>query len=344
MGHELDITNGVASVASARLDMWHRLGTVLPDLMTAEQALDAAHLARWNVRKKDLWIAGDPVLTADGVSEGRAIKVDGKFATVRTNPINGQENVLGVVGDQYTVIQNEEHAELLNTLVQESGAHFETAGALFGGRQTFISMKLPRKIELTGLHGNRDVTELYLIARNSHDGTSAFQLLISPVRPVCMNTIRAAISQMVSSFSIRHTTNAKANIEIARQALGMTTRYVDTLEVKMQAMIQREVTKVEATDTLRKVFKFEDVPGVSDRTRRSQNERIGDVIKLWTSSPTITGFHESAFGLYQSVVEWTDHFAPVSGKGNPAVLRAERIAKGGDWDRIKTESFKLLSV
>lgn len=343
MGHELDITDGVASVASARLDMWHRLGTVLPDLMTAEQALEAAHLARWNVRKKALWLQGDPVLTEDGVTS-RAIKVPDQFATVRTNPIDQQENVLGVVGQQYTVIQNEEHAELLNTLVDESGAHFETAGALFGGRQTFISMKLPRKIELRGANGT-DVTELYLIARNSHDGTSAFQLLISPVRPVCMNTVRAAIREAKSSWSIRHTRNALENIEIARQALGMTWRYVDTLEVQMQRMIEQEISRSEATNALRKVFKFDQEPGtVSTATEKNQNERIDSVVKLWVSSPTNVGFGGSAYGLYNAVTEWADHFSPVTGKGDADVKRAERLAKGGEMDRIKAETFQLLSV
>lgn len=45
MAHELDITDGTASFASAKQDAWHRLGTVLEDVMTAQEALDAAHLS-----------------------------------------------------------------------------------------------------------------------------------------------------------------------------------------------------------------------------------------------------------------------------------------------------------
>jgi hypothetical protein len=47
--------------------------------------------------------------------------------------------VLGVVGRGYTPIQNEEHADLLD----ESGAHFETAGSIKGGRHVLLTMKLP---------------------------------------------------------------------------------------------------------------------------------------------------------------------------------------------------------
>lgn len=347
MAHELDITNGEASFASAQIDAWHRLGQVLPDLMTAEEALNAAHLAGWNVRKKPLYVAGEATITEDGVQAGEVIEVPAKFATVRTNPITGAMEPLGVVGEQYTVIQNEENADLLNTLVDESGAHFETAGALFGGRQTFLSMKLPREIELrSDVTSKVDVTKLYLVALNSHDGSSAFRLIVTPVRVVCANTQAAALSRMVSQFSVRHTVNAKQNIEVARQALGMTWAYVDAFEQELAAMIHRDVSLSTAAITLRKVFRFDQEAGtVTDRIAKNQNERIDEVVSLWQVSPTLDGFHGSSFGLYQAVVEWADHFSPAT--GSPAAAqrqRAERVVKGGEMQRIKTDTFKLLSV
>ncbi len=346
MGHEIDVTAGQASFASARLDAWHRLGTVLPDLMTAEEALNAAHLAGWNVRKKPLWIDGDPVITDDGVTPSVPILVPAKFATVRTNPVTGATDPLGVVGDQYKPIQNEAHADLLNTLVDESGAHFETAGALFDGRQTFLSMKLPRSIELRGSNGT-DVTDLYLVAHNSHDGSSAFRLLITPVRVVCRNTLSAAFGSMVSSFAIRHTVNAGKNIELARQALGITWKYVDTFEQELERMIDREVSRSTATITLRKVFRFDQPSGtVTERTEKNQNDRVDEVMALWSSSSTLDGFHGSSYGLYQAVAEWADHFSPAYGStaAAAAVQRAERIVKGGEMQRIKNDTFKLLTV
>ena len=345
MSHELDVNEGVASFASARVDAWHRLGTVLPNLMTAQEALNAAHLAGWNVRKKPLWIDGDPVITDDGVAPGERIEVPEKYATVRTNPINGGTDVLGVVGHQYTVIQNEEHADLLNTLVDESGAHFETAGALFGGRQTFLSMKLPRSIELRGSNGV-DVTELYLVALNSHDGSSAFRLLVTPVRVVCANTQAAALGRMVSHFSVRHTVNAAQHIQVAREALGMTWKYVDALQAEFEQMIEREVSRSTGATILRKVFRFDQESGtVTERIEKNQNERIDEVMSLWQNSSTLNGFHGSAFGLYQAVTEWADHFSPAT--GSPAAAerqRAERIVKGGEMQRIKQDTFRLLKV
>jgi len=158
--------------------------------MTARDALDAAHLSNWNVRKMALQVTQKPTLTKDGVTTPSPLAVPDYYATVRTNPVHGGLDVLGVVGSKYEPVQNEASCELLDAITDESGAHFETAGALRGGRETFITMKLPNTMVFDG---SQDRTEFYLAALNSHDGSSAWRGLITPVRIVCANTQSAAI-------------------------------------------------------------------------------------------------------------------------------------------------------
>ena len=170
MAHELDTTDGQVSFANSRSDAWHRLGQSVGHTMTAREALDAAHLAGWNVRKMPLQVPQQPVLHDDGVTTPPPLPVPDFYATVRTNPINGALDVLGVVGGKYEPVQNEASCDLLDALVDESGAHFETAGALRGGRETFVTMKLPNSMVFDGRDGSKDRTDFYLAALNSHDG------------------------------------------------------------------------------------------------------------------------------------------------------------------------------
>ena len=107
MAHELDSTSGVVSFSDSRTDAWHRLGQSVGHVMTAREALDAAHLSGWNVRKLALQIPQEPIITDDGVTTPPPIAVPDQFATVRDNPIvAGRIDYLGVVGSKYEPVQN----------------------------------------------------------------------------------------------------------------------------------------------------------------------------------------------------------------------------------------------
>ena len=164
MSHQIETHANTAAALFARVDPWHRLGTTLEgEAFTAEQAMTLGHLGGWDVRKVPL-SASD--ITADGVTQ---MDVPG-FATVRTNPFTRTPEALGVVGSAYHPLQNEEHAEFLNRLADESGAIFDTAGSLRGGRQVFVTMRLPESLKV----GGSDRVDLNIAALNSHDGSSAF--------------------------------------------------------------------------------------------------------------------------------------------------------------------------
>jgi phage/plasmid-like protein (TIGR03299 family) len=337
MAHQLETwSDGSASFVSARQHAWHRLGTVLPAEFDAAQAMEHAKLGGWNVRKEALQAT---VLTGDGVS---TFDVPEQFATVRTSPVTGRPEVLGVVGRGYTPIQNEEHAALLDRLVDESGAHFETAGSLRGGRGVFLTMKLPKTMQVGGV----DPVDLYLIALNSHDGTSSFRLLVSPVRVVCANTQAMAIRRAQSSFSIRHTSGAAGQIEQARQALGLTFAYAETFQAQADAMIAQAMTDAQFGELIDAVWTVEDTAAAkqSKRAATIAGNRRAALMDLWRSSPTAEAIRGTKWAAYQAVTEYTDHVAPVSDKRNPSAARAERAITSANIAAVKTRAFELVAA
>ena len=333
MAHELEGSlTGTASFVSARQHAWHKLGTVLADTFTAAQAMEHAHLGGWRVRKEPLQTV---VVGADGVD---TLDVPGRFATVRTNPFTARPEPLGVVGEQYTPIQNEEHCDLLDTLVDESGAHFETAGSLKGGRQVFVTMRLPQTMQVGGV----DPVATYLAACNSHDGSSAFRLLVTPVRIVCANTQAAAISRARSSFAIHHTVSASAQIAAARDALGLTFRYVEAFQAEADRMIDTAVTEAQFARLVEQVWPVAD--NATDRVTANANKRRLSLVQLLTDSPTNAAIRGTRWAAYQAVTEYLDHAAPVA-KSAPdaAAARAERVLTGAITD-LKVRAFDLLSA
>jgi len=263
------------------------------------------------------------------------LPVPDQFATVRTNPVSGGVDVLGVVGRGYTVIQNEEHADLLNRVADEGGACFETAGSLRGGRSVFLSMKLPRTMTIGGI----DPVDLYLIALNSHDGTSAFRLLVSPVRVVCANTQALALRRAQSSFSIRHTSGAKGNIAQAREALGLTFKYAETFEREAEQMIQASLTDAQFAQIIGKLWTTE---SGSKRSATITANRADVLTGLFSDAPTNASIRGTRWAGYQAITEYLDHFAPVAGGTDTA--RAERVASGGTVTTVKARAFEMLAA
>jgi phage/plasmid-like protein (TIGR03299 family) len=294
--------------------------------MTAEEALSAAHLTEWNVRKAPL-----TALTEDGVLE-----VPNGFATVRTNPISGSTEVLGMVGGSYTPIQNEEHADLLNALIDESSARFETAGALRNGRDVFLSMKFPE----TMLIGGQDAVDIYLTALNSHDGTSSFRFLLTPIRVVCANTQAAAIAQAKSEFRIRHTPNASSAIIEARAALGMTHKYLEGFQQEANRMIDTAITDQKFRDILNR--EFGTLEAITERQKTNRAARVDEVFEIYQTASTCSDVKGTRWGAYQAVTQWLDHQMPTLRAVDTSTARATRTVLSLPLRQSKERVFEAL--
>ena len=76
-------------------------------------------------------------------------------------------DVLGIVSDEYEVVDNRDAFRFLDALIG-SDLHFETAGSLWGGRRVWVLARLAEYVELGG-----DQSATYVYVANSHDGSMA---------------------------------------------------------------------------------------------------------------------------------------------------------------------------
>lgn len=331
MAHEIETHGNQAAAIYARTDAWHRLGTTVRDrAFTAEEAMTLGHLGGWNVRKV--------ALTAHEITDEGVHVIDTNgYATVRTNPFTSEPEALGVVGGMYTPLQNEDHAEFLNLLSDESGAIFDTAGSLRGGRHVFITMQMPRSLQIGGV----DRVDLNIAALNSHDGSSAFRLLVTPVRVECANLQQAAIDNHEASFSVRHTRNAKAAVQAARDALGLTFTYADAFESEAERLIHTTMTDAAFDALISDVFGHAD-PDATPRARESEKRRRDRLHHLFADADTQASIRGTAWAGYQAVTEYMDHYAPVRTTGDAEDARAARALTSDAAPRIKQRAWSAL--
>jgi phage/plasmid-like protein (TIGR03299 family) len=331
MAHNLEVfADGTAAFFTNREVAWHRLGTVTDGALTADEALRIAQLD-WTVSKSSQNVQV-PVLTANGIT---VLDVADRYATYRDHPKLGMQ-ALGIVGKQYQVVQNSEAFEFLNHVADESGAVFETAGSMNGGRQVFMSMKMPEGVVLAD---GQDTVDMYIMATNSHDGSKAFTAAVTPIRPVCANTVRLALKSARSSWYIRHTQNVQGRIQQAREALGLAFSYREAFQAEVDSLAVQAFTDAEFDAFIESLVV--DKRNKTDRQRNNEQQVMAEMRGLW-NAPTQDGIRYTKWGAFNTVVEWIDWAKPVKAKGgDEGIVRAERIMSGA-LDGFKDRAYSLL--
>ena len=330
MAHELETQNGVASFASFREPAWHGLGTVFTEEKTTAEMLVAANLNDWNVRLVDVEIPN--TLTSD----------KNYSYVVRTNPTDkAQTDVLGIVGERYHVLQNEDLFSFGDNIL-DGGGRWETAGSIRGGRVVFGSLALERETVLDP-SGVADKVKTYLLINTSHDGSIAIQASITPVRVVCANTLNLALGSkrgrnaIKQSFKIRHTQTAQGKVQIAREALGLANKYMDEFDKLAHAMIQKEITAQQFNDIVLAAYPKPEKDSKGSIKKWTNKVDVINDIYTGEFNGMIAG---SAWGAFNALTERLDWYRSARG-GNKESLLAS--ASGFDAT-INAEKNRLLKV
>lgn len=193
------------------------------------------HLLRVNEEDWDKMIEGD----FSSISLDRNHLINSHFATVRED--NGRN--LGIVGKDYGVVQNSNAFKFIDFILNGSaGADksnlpvITSCGSLNGGAQMFVSAKLPTDLRI----GESDVND-YILFTNSHDGTYSVQVMFTPVRVVCQNTLNLALSTAKNKLVFKHTRLAEGRLDLENK---------DNLERAMSVLKMHEHFKGEFVEKL----------------------------------------------------------------------------------------------
>lgn len=285
MSHELETVNGKTNFFSGRgKTAWHGLGTVIEGLATSEEALELAGL-NWEVTKEPVYQA----IKREGGGPSYK-KVDGKYATTRSS----DQKVLGIVGGDYTICNNREAFAFMDNMIDSGEAVFDTAGSLFGGKRVFVSAVLPTTVRIAGL--TDEEVELFMLFSNSHDGSKAINLDITPVRTVCRNTQIMAQAAAKTSWKLRHTSTLEGRMAEARDALELVHTFTDDFQKEMEQLLTTSVTE----ETFKKILEasFPD-----QKTQKEKNvTAVLDNLRLSTTIPD--ELRSTGYGAYNALTEW----------------------------------------
>lgn len=274
---------------------WHGLGNPLSDagLRDWKQACIEAGLD-WEVELVPL-LLGMPD-KAPGAITGAT--VEQAKASVRVS----DGKILGVVGPDYTVLQNRDAFEWFAPIMETGLATFESAGSLRGGSVIWTLAKLQ------GLEAEirkDDSVVRYMLLSHAHDGTMSVRVGDTDTRVVCMNTLRAAHEGGGSRLiRLRHTANLKDNLDALGEVFDATRQaFVATVEQyrKLQA---RE--GINPSDIMKYVQKVLDTPKDEDgKVSTRVYNRLEGIVKLaWEGIGNTGGTMWDAFNAITQWATW----------------------------------------
>jgi phage/plasmid-like protein (TIGR03299 family) len=314
--------------ASHREVAWHGLGNVFQHEVTDSlEMLSLAGLSGWDVREHDIAVLAsgdDSILPAQFVVPAKAI-----VAT-----IGGTDKVLGVTGERYTIVQNEEAFSFLQSL--HDGARWETAGALKGGRLVFGSMAFSRDFVLDPT-GVADKVESYLLVYTSHDGSTGIAGGVTPVRVVCANTLNVALGNIKQTFKMRHTQTIEERMREEAELWRNANTYMDAFEAEAQTLYSTKATTKQYQKIVTAMFPQpeKDVKGA----QKKWETRQGLFAQAWNGAPN-AGIKGTAWGVFNALTEANQWGRSIRSTANGA----ENFAAAGAGFDIPTNVFRAKAL
>ena len=253
---------------------------------------------------------------------------------------------LGVVGEDYKVINHKQGFEMIDALMQTTdGAHYETAGVLGSGEVVWGLADLGLRI-----HVGEDETVPYLLFATSHDGSVSYQFRGTHTRVVCQNTLSIALGEKArASFRIKHTKNAQGRIIDAHEALRAFDGETRGVEDKLRFLATRKMTREAFTTLMDKLFpvrkkEVQIAGGESQEVDVVQTRRenvLADILAIYEANDhdTFPEQRGTAYNLLNAITDYTDHVR--SSRGGNGVGRAVS-ALFGSGDKLKTDAFSQL--
>ena len=281
---------------------WHGLGTSVSEALESKEALKLAGL-NWRVLQEPVYTEQKELVTG-----------------YKVNIRESDRKVLGVVTNRYKVIQNEEAFAFTDELLGE-GVRYETAGSLMEGKKVWMLARMPHEYMISGEH-----ISPYLVFSNTHDGSGAVKVAITPIRVVCNNTLNLALSTAKRSWSMIHKGNIQDKLQEAKETLFMAQNYMDCLNSEFEALKMQKLTD-------RKVMEYIDILlPVEENATLQQSKNIKrlreDMKQRYFDAPDLQTIGKNAYRFINAVSDFATHVNPLRRTANYSENLFNRTIEG----------------
>ena len=305
----------VESMFYVRETPWHGLGTKVLEAPASKDALQLAGLD-WRVLQELIYTAMEEL-------------VDGYKANVR----DSDRKVLGVVTDRYRVIQNDEAFAFTDELLG-AGVKYETAGSLQGGRKVWLLAHMPREYIISG-----ERISPYLLFSNTHDGSGAIKVALTPIRDVCQNILNLALANAKRSWSMIHTGDIKEKMQEAKDTLFLAENYMDELGKEFEALRMKKLTDKQVMEYIEILLPIED--GSTPQQEKNMKRLREDMKIRYFDAPDLQGVGKNAYRFVNAVSDFATHAEPLRRTAN---YKENLFSRTVDGNPMIDKAYQMVSA
>lgn len=236
-----------------------------------------------------------PVHTPEGE------EVSGKYLLRRTD----NKFVLGSCGDRYHIVDNQHMFEPFDSIVQQTGAIYESAGVVNHGKTCWVSARLGDDFKIRDDAYQRRVIMLVYhtgLQRNSYFGYNN--------RVICNNMMGSLNSaSRKHGIGVKHTPKWEDNLNLAVQAFKDSLHESDIFAKDIGKLAQTKMSKLHALKFCIKFFSdFKPVfrsKSRTDRSRTRNHNKIEQLMHLFEEGAGNEG--KTRYDMFNAVTEYLDH-------------------------------------
>ena len=211
------------------------------------------------------------------------------------------------------------------------GVRYETAGSLQDGKKVWLLAHMPHEYIISG-----ERISPYLLFSNTHDGSGAIKVALTPIRVVCNNTLNLALSTAKRSWSMVHTGDIRSKMQEARDTLFMAERYMDELGKEFEALRLKKLSDQKVMEYIEILLPVED----GSTPQQIKNiERLREDMKIrYFDAPDLQDTGKNAYRFINAVSDFATHAKPLrrtvnykenlfarTAEGNPLIDRAYQM-------------------
>jgi phage/plasmid-like protein (TIGR03299 family) len=275
----------VETMFYVRQTPWHGLGVKVEKAPTSKAALTLSGL-NWNVVQKS-------ILTNDNEL----------IPNYKVNIRETDNKILGVVTDRYKIVQNHEAFAFTDSLLGE-GVTYETAGSLQDGKKIWMLAKLPDSYKILG-----DTVSPYLLFSNSHDGSGAKKVAMTPVRVVCQNTLNLAIHDAKRIWTTNHTGDITLKLKEAMKTLILAEHYMKKLGDEAYTFSKKSLTDKKVLSFIDELIPLPDNPS---KVQENNIDLLRTDLKLrYFEAPDLVNSPKNSWRFINAVCDFATHVTPL---------------------------------